>query len=457
MTIIIHNENEPFDYAVGVSWRRLVTAGDPAKTAREVAKTEKATHVCHVANEMYFGYAALKGKNAVSEKRTVYAMAKVMGSSFPGGTSVVAISLPGEGGKAWVCVVDDGAPQSGSDRVIAADDALELVNHLLEANPTATLYTDILVHGMAHSDVQALEFADLMERVGEESRLAPLQLSMLGKLSRQSPAVKGMIGLAVVGAIAQYGWSEYDKHVRAAARAAELAKQAQIDPVALYREELAKWQDGQVVAEQGLAQWQAGIGAVPLQIHGWSFGNASCNLAKDAWVCTAFFKRMGLGDPSNQEFLDAKPKDWKVSWTPLNDAQVSFQLPASTRQLQDTMMRPRGQHEVSTVSDVQKIARGFTAINYSTFVPVDIPPPKGPDGNVVELPPGLSTSISTGKFTMSGPMRSIVLLSDTARDVYWSKVDLQLQDTKPSLTASRLMVSLEGTMYAKEPLAPIKE
>ena len=381
--VVAVDEAEPKAIAFGVSWRAVASRASTRADAIKIARGGGATHL--ISTLQQFGY-GLVPADAVPAGTKVFAAARVAARQH-GGDAIYALKLFPDSNEYWFAVIRGGQPSS-IDRVIVSDNDMDLIEAArqeilngVEDNVTYAIFTNLEDHDLSDK-ARSLTAQDLMlAATGEEDVLQPLP-----KKSGQIPTpVVAVVGVAVVVALGNKGWSVYKERERQ--RLARLSQSAEEPPEQAWARATKIWADAHRAADpQGLAAVRVSLGSVPLIWGGWDLQTAACNVAAPSaprasvaaqgdrrWGCTATYTRSQIGR-LNREMQEDAPTGWMVQYRGLDTIVASWNVSQAAQPFKFDALRTVESHMVETVSRLQKLQPAFGQVGDLTFMPVEITP-----------------------------------------------------------------------------------
>lgn len=421
----------------GMQWQALVDA-KAKSAARKVASARKATHYLlsidgsRVSESL--GTVVLKGPAKLPKGMAAYSAAQAFARQHPQGIVCLVARLTDE--LVWLVAARAGNVLAKTDIVTSEAEALEIVEELQQRHGEVLT----LVHAAALDDVSV---DDLAQHLNDQTRLVQLGFSLS---SVPKPFVIGFwILVALIGAReAHTHWRKYDD----ARRLRELSAMG-VDPQLAWAEALENFtRANPMTSPVAFSGVIASILDVPLRIDRWKLKRTDCQSAGGQWLCSAEYVRGPLG--TSQAFDAARPKHWRVSWSPLNRAVATFTVQGGFNPIDLKTLPELKTVESETITRLQRIEPAFLSIVTKPPVPVPVPPPTNDAGQVVPLPQG-GLQLKEVDVAFSGPLRSALLIDDEiSRRIAWKNVSVQVaENAEVGLKASQLVAQLKGTIYAK--------
>jgi hypothetical protein len=441
-------------FVMEMNWRVLITAGDTTAQALKIAREAKSTHYIHGKNEKFVGSIRLPKQNKNSSPVSQYALAYVAAKAYP--NSAWLLNLP-DSDLIWACLCNGGAPVAGSDRLMAIDEVHSFVENnrvfIEELKPKGgEFFSSIDVAGKTHE----MSFADLIGMTSEEALLSKLDKGSFVALRNIPRKYWVFAGVAIAAVLGQRYYSQWEEAQRIIQSKLEKASNAEAnDPALLFKKALDAWRLEQgAPSHTALMTLQATLFKMPVKIGSWSFKRVDCtSVVKNKtalWGCSANYVRDSYPAQSNNDFASLAPKDWVLSWSPLNEVKAKFSVPFEYVPITDAVMRTRVQHQTDTISKYQLIDKAFSNAQLLAFGPIVLPQIKKPDGTAFVPPIDMIGQYGKAEFSITAPLRSIDIFPLDENGVAWTAVSVTVaQDARPSLTTSRLTMTAKGSLYAK--------
>lgn len=202
----------------------------------------------------------------------------------------------------------------------------------------------------------------------------------------------------------------------------------------------------------GLMRLLAGVAALPVQVQGWALRRAQCEAGPQHWNCTAVYAR---AHPlaTNDGLYALRPAGWQVSFKPLEEATLAWQVASAPIRLSDMTLPTALQVDTRVAGGLQGLRPAFASVTLSPSTPLVPRMPGVPAaGRASAAQAGAAApempAIRRRSLVLHGPLRSMALMPGPVSAVRWSRlvVDVQPQ-ARPSLAASALVAELQGDLY----------
>lgn len=419
---------ESLNLVFGLDWFAIL-GGTVTREVRRIVRQQKATHAVHAGDD-----AASVGVTSLSTGKrsgTLYSAAQLVARQFS--TGVVALVVPLDHNQWWLVAVHEGAVIARTDYVCASQEhARERVAQLRHAYPNLTLLNDEQGQPSLSDLVDAVHADAELRRVTHGTRF----------LSRP------YYGLALVAVVVYVFYrAELIADLFGGPDAPSSLAVSTQDAWAEALRELtrAHWIHG-MAGSTGVLLSLYGL---PVQLKGWRLHHAECIAQKSKWNCHADYGRDDPGT-SNDRFLNAALPSWDVSFTPLEQARVRWNLTAAGRAMGQAAL-PSAQHiERSVFSALQAIRPAFALMNIDAPERLPVPVPRDEQGHAIAPPPGLPR-YRMRAVRIQAPLRSFSLFLPHTRYMAWRRVVLNVDPhVRPDLTHSRLNVTLQGALYEQD-------
>lgn len=426
---------------LGLTWKVLLGQDLEAIALSESAKV-KATHYSHAARSGSVGYARLKPDPKVA----YLSAASLVAASHPTSTAFVALNVNET--DCWICGVSNGSVLTGYDLVTTDVKLSRAMKGTFESRfGDAKFLGDADVEGLDDS----YSWASIQELLGNAQLTSASTLKGVKKGLGQSlgKVPKPLIYLTAFGLLLFAGQKLALPLIQKtfASRQEAVAE----DPELLWADALQSWiASNRVSASGSLNVVLNGLGDVPMNIAGWRPKSFECSWTPNAWKCGGEYRASNRLH-TNEAFDEAKPKDWRVNWTLLQSAKVSFDIPTSAQPIIVKSLKTVKEHELNTASKVQKLAPLLTAGDKAmgAFALVAVPPPKLANGGAA--PPSTTVIFPlVTKVALKSPVRTAAGMQDWCDEVAWSKVAVAFDlKRSPGINESAAVMELSGNIYAK--------
>ncbi|CAB3682473.1 type 4b pilus protein PilO2 [Achromobacter pestifer] len=424
--------------ALGLRWMVLI-GSDASGLARARGRRLRATHVVVGGSPATVaGYGRVRktwrrGAHAGASPRgrapDIQAAAQLYALRYPAGGQCL-IPLPE--GRYWLVAAQDGTVLSQADKVFTShDEALRAQERLRDQRP-----------GLPVHDADSV-WAALQQAVEPGARLAvlpsrwaalPLALRLflicVGLAAAAPPLWNGLIVQRLM------------RKPEAVAQAQDSESRDQADRY------LALLEGTPAHAPAELFRLLHAMGRLPIQVQGWALRRAQCDAGARAWECSARYAR-AYPFATNQLLHARLPKGWNVSFQPLEEATLSWQVASGAVTLAGLSLPHAQRVDTEWVTALQRLQPAFASIALAPAVPLPLLVAPGIDPSGPDLP--VRPVIRRRALRMSGPLRSFALLPGSLPAVHWSRLALDVQPQhQPSLVASTLVAELHGEMYEQE-------
>lgn len=426
-------------YAVGLTWRSIVTGGSTASLAVKRAREDHAGMFVHDGTSAFVGLAFLPKKAFPSKKSPAYALASMAAKAFLG-EKLFALRL-GEFSW-WVGSVSNGTP--GFDAFAESPEQVwelvELAKSRRKSGVEPELYAD---SALDLTDAQPLEVSQLAEFENADTLLR-----------QTAPSLPKWVFLLALGLIALVAYSKGLPWWKAR-QEAKLAQNtpAGVDPVVAWTAATnVLLKEVEKPMGSDVSVLRSALYGLPREVGGWTLESVSC-VASKQWLCTAGFKRPTViySAATNRTFENARPADWKINWKGSTEVAAAFEVigTVSTPMVSATHVLSLTTFQVDSYSELQETGKAFSKVDVTPMVLLPVPAPKGPDGQLMPRPAQLP-EIFKAAVTLNGPLRNIELVERTKAPIFWRVVTVNRKkaDT-PGLLGSEFNAVFQGDIYAK--------
>lgn len=426
---------------MGLTWKVLLGQSLDELALAESIKA-KASHFTHSGRSGSVGYTRFKA----DPKLAYLSLANLFAASNPISTAFVALTI--NDSDVWVCGVSNGSVLTGYD--VITDD-LDTVESMKEG--FGRRFADANFLGDAGIDGLDENYAwdAIQELLGNNSVVSAAGLKIvkggLGKSMRKVP--KPLIYLTLLG-ISLFAFQKAGLPLAKSLFAPK--EQAVVeDPEVLWADALEGWLEAnRVSGPSALNEALNGIGDVPIIIAGWRAKSIECSWTTKAWKCIGEYKASSRLH-TNSAFDAAKPTSWLVSWSLLQGAKVSFDLPTASHSIVIKSLKPVSEHQLVTASKVQMLSPLLTAGDkaISSFARIAVPPPKLANGG--NVPPSTAVVFPlVAKALLKSPLRTAAAMQGWADDVSWTRIVLTFDlKREPGINESSAVMELAGNIYAR--------
>lgn len=421
--------------AFGLRWHALIGT-DVAALARSRGRRLRATHyVVAGSPATVAGYGrgavrrAWRWRRAGAGKPAPrwLAAAQLFALRYPdGGHSLVR--LPD--GQHWLVAAYAGTVLSQADRLFDShDEALREHARLLLARPE--------LPGRDGDDV----YAALLPMGDAAAQLAVLP-SRWNTLPR---ALRLFLACLALSVVAPALWRQFlAPHPRITAPSVAPLEAAEVAA----RARLAQLNAIPVHGPNEIARVLVGLVKVPIEVQGWALRRAQCDAQARHWTCRADYAR-AHPQATNQGLFARLPRGWRVSFNPLEDATLSWQVASDARPLVDLPLPTPLQVDTGVAVTLQKLRPAFSSI---VMAPAVLALPAAAGMAAASAAAAAPTpAIRSRAITLAGPLRSFALLPGRLGVARWSRLALNIQpQLRSSLAASTLVAELQGVLYEQE-------
>jgi hypothetical protein len=457
---LLANAEETQQLAFGLQWTSIVSSGGK-DAASKLAKQRGASHFVFRNQQVGFGYIDTK-KNPLKAGVPVYPAALVAAIQY-GGDALFAVKI-GEG-EYWLAEIRNDQPTSLDRFIFAENDATilaeaeQIVTAATSQDFSYQIYTNLVAHNFASARSTSAE--DLFLAAMSESA----KLEVLPKATSINFPKPVWVAIAVGGVVlaAHQAWQWKERND--AQQRAELAAQtSDLPPEQAWQQAMAAWQATRAApSPAGYQVARASLGQVPVIWDGWYLEGASCKagdvVAGQAphrvWSCTATYERSKIGT-FNTSMVNQIPRDWSVSFLPLNKMAVSWTLKQPVTNIDVTRFQTVQSHLVQTVSKLQELTSAFSAAPQIAFTPLDVPAPKkASDGTAYPPDPAVSALVKSS-VVIKAPLRSVDRAAASDLPIDYTSVSLTAKRTlglsesvTDQLSKSAIDAEVTGVLYAK--------
>lgn len=444
--IVLEAEEGNKALALGLQWSSILVS-NPLQAAIKKARDKGATHYAY--RGTHLGYSLVNKGEKLPNR--IYPALLVASRSMP--DAILAVSL-GEG-EYWLAQTQNGAPTS-LDVVFQRLTDAQLLEKAREAlasarsvGATPTFYTNIRANNI--EGARSIQIEELLHHAQSEDD----QLKVLPKAKGRvpKPMVVSLVVLATLVAV-QHG-SAYFKNA-ARAKAAQAADQGDADPKLAWDEALNAWKNGVAAPDsRGLTAARNALGTLFVRFDGWTLKSAECNAGafipagERIWVCQASYERSPMGALS-RDIVKQLPKEWTVTFTPLNKMDVTWQVAQQGKPLDIEKIQSVNYHKVETASRIQAFSQALVREVKYDFVGLDIPAPRKKDGSAYAPLADLG-SFKQATVALHGPLRSMDAAIAADLEISWTKLVINFsgQTAEPNIRNSALTAEAHGIIYAK--------
>jgi hypothetical protein len=425
-------------YAVGLTWRTLISRGQMGSLALARAKEEKAKHFVHDGTSAFVGLAYLSKGAAPTGNQQVYSIASMAARACPDGDAVFVIRVHESQGW-WIGASSNGQPVA--DHFVASQqDVLPTVQKLVDARKNPSVFGDSTqIH-----DCLELELAQLGIYEKPESLVRGAQAKLPKWIY---PVAVGLLSFLAY----KQGLPLWE------------ARQAALHPAKPTVDALAEWTTATNAWVAAIKRPVSGdleplrfaLGGMPAQVGGWDLQAVSC-IVSAQWRCTVTYRRpiSMASNATNRTFEDARPSAWKVIWKGASELQAVFEVGGSrmTQLAVAPHIAPLKQYQVDTYSEFQEVSKIFGKVDVSEMTPADVKPPLMPDGQPIPRPTSEELpEIFRANVAFSGPFRNLELVELTKAPIFWREVSVARgKASQPNLTVSEFQSVFRGDIYAKD-------
>lgn len=186
----------------------------------------------------------------------------------------------------------------------------------------------------------------------------------------------------------------------------------------------------------------------PLLINGWQMSNMVCaaSAVVQTWLCKSEYKRDDLS-ADNKSFIKSVPSSWQLDFPSLDLIRSKWSIKVPSESLVPSSLPKSKMIERDWASELQYILPAFTSLHLGQPTAISISIPLADDGTEIS-PPSDLPNMASRKLTVSGPLRSAVLIKKISDAIAWQKVSIKYSPgVRSSTKTSSLTIQLEGTVY----------
>lgn len=406
----------------GLDWFAIL-GGAAVHEVRRISRQNKATHAVY-SGEGAASVGVTSFRTPGQRGKALYSAAQLVAQMFTTGT--VAMVAPLGDGRWWLVAVHEGAVIARTDYVCTSPaETSDLVRQLFQAYPALTLLDDARQPSLTDL-VAAVCKEALIQRVSQRSGFLPRPFQWFALT---------MILIFLV----PRAWSVLQPR--------EPSREPLISPDVAWQEVIKNEMNGRWVhGVSGTSDVLGVLYGLPVVLAGWRLSHAECTSSQSLWRCHADYGR-GTTDANNEDFLSASHANWEVDFTPLEQVRVRWDHPAKGLSAAQAILPKGSDNERYLFSRLQAIRQALTQIVIAPSRPLSMNAPVNEQGHPVPMPPGLS-QFGLREIQIRAPLRSVSLLLPYCEAIAWSKITMGLdQRVVPSLTDSRLNVTLQGVIY----------
>jgi hypothetical protein len=426
-------------YAVGLTWRPLISKGQTNLLALKKAKDEKAKNFVHDGSSPVVGLAYFSKATAPARNQTVYSLASMAAKACPAGEAVFVINVHEPTGW-WIGSSVNGLPVADAF-VTSPDEVHPIAQKFIEARKTPTFFGDV----SQLPDSLELELDQLEAYAKPESMVRGAQTKLPGWI--YPVAVLLLAFLAYKKAMPMW-----EAHLAAL----HPVTPPEVNALAEWTTATNAWLAGiKRPVGTNMVVLRTALFGLPTQVGGWDLHAASC-VAAAKWRCTVTYKRpiSMASSATNRTFEDARPASWKVTWKGASELQAVFEVDGTlnTQLAVKPYIVPLKQYQVDTYSEFQEISKIFGKVEVTEMAPAEIAIPKMPDGQPVPRPgPEQLAEFFRAGVSFSGPFRNLEMVELTKAPIFWREVSLsRAKSEKLSLLASEFQSVFRGDIYARD-------
>jgi hypothetical protein len=429
--------------AFGLRWFALIGSNVP-KLARSRGRHLRATHyVVGGSPAMVAGYGRARSgwwrtrfasRTGATAPARVQSAAQLFALLYPeGGHSLVR--LPD--GRHWLVAAHAGAVLSQSDRMFGShDDALQEQRALLAQRPSLKERAPDQVWAML---AQAAEPGAALTMLPSRWAELPVALRLFFVC----------VGLA---AAAPPLW-------HAAIDVFRRKEAPKPEPVAVHdpaADAYAAMLSGTTVHPPAeLMRLLASVAALPVQVRGWALRRAHCDAGPQQWSCSAAYARV---HPlaTNHGLHALLPAGWQVSFKPLEEATLAWNVASVAIRLADARLPTALQVDTLVAGGLQGLRPAFASVALSPATPLMPPMARRPAAARVDAGQAGAALfdvpvVRRRTLVMHGPLRSMAMMPGPVSAARWSRLVVNVQpQPRPSLAASALVAELHGELYEQE-------
>lgn len=408
----------------GLDWFAIL-GGTVSHEVRRVSRQNKATHsVCSGDDAASVGVMSLRTPG--QRGKVLYSAAQLVAQTFTTGT--VAMVIPLDDGRWWLVAAHEGAVIARTDYVCTSPaETSDLVRQLFQAYPAMTLL---------EGDCQPT-FAELVASVSTKAQIQRVSY----RTDFLPRPIQWFVLVMILVFLVPKVWSVFSVDT------------ASLEP--LMAPDVA-WQEA--IEKSMSSRWVHGVSGtsdvlevlygLPVVLADWRLSHVECTSTYSNWRCHADYDR-GTPEASNEQFLSAARSGWGVSFTPLEQARLRWEHASKGLSAAQTVLQKGTDNERYLFSRLQAIRPSLAQVSIAHSKPLSVTAPLDEQGHSIPRPPGLP-QFGLREIQIRAPLRSVSLLLPYCDAIAWSKITIGLdQLATPSLTESRLNVTLQGVIYEK--------
>lgn len=404
-----------------LDWFALI-GENSLKEINKIAKNYKASHICLDQNN------SASGGLAFIDKKAYYSAAQLFAQSHVNETIAIVLQL--DVNQWWLVAAQKGSVITLSDKIFDSKDQAQ--QHILGLQ---TSYTDLEVVYVNNVD-------EFLNKIASNKNSAALIQATNHKVRRTLGfALMLFVLLCVVWWSVSFlnGFKSNNK-----ANLTNIDIEQSWDFALKAATNSHNLHDAKALI--GILQ---NIYSIPVAIQGWLLNDAQCSFVHDYWHCSANYYRNHIL-ANNKSLVAAIPSDWQISFTPLDQARVSWKINNNIVNVLNADLKTTKHNEVFLFSELQKIKLALPKISIQAPKAIEITAPTDDKGLALPKPAGLP-NFFVRDFQIKAPLRSLSLLLLHTQGIAWKKIALVMQSNlKPSLTASAINVTLDGVLYEKD-------
>lgn len=446
---LILTDPEGRRYAVGLHWKRIVTANarSAEREALRYVRNCGATHAVFTRGSR--GEIAAVGCAELADDRTpVLSLANAFClHQDDAGRALVALPLDDQ--QAWLCAVADGLVVNGHDLVLPQAAVTERADAFTQRYPEGPIRRQgALLDEAARPTL--LDVFEMARAHQPDCQLQPLRRRWSGR--RRGWAIGLAMGMT---GVAYLGFTALQQHqARQRAAMESLNQVPEISAQQAWHKVLTDWErKANLAAPAALTRVLEGLESVPLDVADWQASQVRCARQAARWVCSARYERRTDRRSTTQDFLAKLPATWATDGASINSIHARFELDAPLLQTNAAQLPQTQDVSLAVLARLQQDSRAFVSADLGPVVAVKLSLPTDSEGHPMTLDPAIAKpQLVTRTVQWAGPLRSLYVLEGLP--ISWNLLHLDISRAQlehADLTVSGLMVrEARGEIHARQ-------
>lgn len=446
---LILTDPEGRRYAVGLHWKRIVTANarSAEREALRYVRSCGATHAVFTRGSR--GEIAAVGCAELADDRTpVLSLANAF-CLHQDDAGRALIALPLDDQQAWWCAVADGLVVNGHDLVVPQAEITERADVFAQRYPDGPIRRRGALLGEA-TPPTLLDVFEMARAHQPDCQLQPLRRPWSGHRRRWVTS----LAVGVVG-VAYLGFTAFQHHQARQRAALESLHQApEISAQQAWQKVLTEWErKAHLAAPAALTRVLEGLENVPLDVADWQAVQIRCTRQAARWGCSVRYDRRTDRRSTTHDFLARLPATWTTDGGSINSIHARFEVEAPLLRLSAAQLPQTQDASLAVLTRLQQDNRAFVSADLGPVVAVKLNPPTDGEGRPMAVDPAVAKpQVVSRTVQWAGPLRSLYVLEGLP--VSWNLVHLDIsraQVEHADLTVSGLMVrEARGEVHARQ-------